>query len=80
MTIKTWKQYDKLFGTEGCEAEFPIGRYMGTRMCGTECSDCGRVEYCEACNDLIYAIEQFENKQLAKARAAYNKRKKAGGK
>lgn len=76
--IRTWKQYDKLHGTEGCEAEWEE-RHHGTRMCGTECPTCDRVEYCEVCNELIYALEVFERKQLTKARAQ-SKRKKAGSK
>lgn len=77
--IRTWKQYDKLVNTEGCEHEWITHNNGPTRMCGEECSDCGRVEYCETCNELIHALECFERKQLTKARAQ-SKRKKAGSK
>ncbi len=76
--IRTWKQYDKLVNTQGCETEWEE-RHHGTRMCGTECPVCECVEYCNACNELIYALECFERKQFKKARAQ-SKRKKAGSK
>ncbi len=66
--IRTWKQYDKLVNTQGCETEWEE-RHHGTRMCGTDCQVCERIEYCEACNELIYALEVFEREQLTNARA-----------
>ena len=77
--IRTWKQYDKLDGTAGCDTEWSIGPHE-KRQCGSYCKKCEEIRYCATCSDIVFALEVFERKQLAKARAAYDRRKKAGGK
>lgn len=77
--IRTWKQYDKAIASLGCEVEYKDVDGDTATCIGNPCDHCGRGQYCMICYELLSDIEDFESKQLIKARAQ-SKRKKSGGK